>query len=210
MTKITNGDAADIEWALGPGACSFQRSTFGEMLERAELFAFDERGVRVDFKYDTWQTTYIRKPTGEPSYTPEFEVLGRFARVSRIMRRMERDSAFLTTALCEYHGDLGARWAGTEMGRMASIYPLTTDGEKYLNRDFREHPPGIDGSGPTPSERICNDMHAQKLAPNDLRRKRHSLMRTEAHLIMVESWKLWEQARLAIEGPVPARRIGKR
>lgn len=121
--------------------CMFERSTFGDVLERARRQAFDSTGKRVKITRRTWnwqpETQYragdgrlYRDQTaplppmmvraqhgGEPGYEVEDHLLRRFGDVSRRMLAIERSHPTEKRVLEAYYGDRGSRFAAFSSDR---------------------------------------------------------------------------------------------
>lgn len=143
--RWSHRDEADLLWYHGIGQAAFERSTFGGMLERAELFG--TLGVQVwpssQPVYDTsgfividWERAISARPTAEmrpaAGYTPDDTVLQRYAHMSLMMMRVERVDRLSAAVICELFGDAGARWAATDDGRLGALYHLTARGRAMI------------------------------------------------------------------------------
>lgn len=114
--------------------CMFERSTFGDMLERAQTNAFDSTGRRVKLASRSWNWQpegyatvngrLYRVPTAPlppmpvhpehgdgPGYEVDDDQLVRFARASRRMGAVERTNPAAKRTLEAYYGDRGNLWA---------------------------------------------------------------------------------------------------
>lgn len=139
-------DEADLLWYHGIGQAAFERSTFGGMLERAELFG--SMGVAIwpssQPVYDTsgyiiidWERAVSARPTAETrapaGYTPDDAALQRYAHVSLMMMKVERVDTLAAAVICALFGDLGQRWAESEDGRLGALYHLTARGHAMVD-----------------------------------------------------------------------------
>jgi hypothetical protein len=199
---ISLNDARDLEWYLGEGMCVFWRSTFGPMLERQHNLAKDHRGNWIPkSKVDSWLTVAISPTQHEPSYTPSDEALSRFARVSRILREIEHTDPTSVRVLEAYYGDVGCRWGASDIGRIASVYPITKSGGMVVKAARAKYPTSADVKD---DELIATDLYAQKQTPQDVRRARHTRMRDEADIHVLKANLAWKATAMMIE-----RRRGK-
>jgi hypothetical protein len=112
----------DLAWFFSVGLSSFERSTFGPMLQRAEMFGSVAKRQRKPL------TARVRSgggSGGEPSYEPDERTLIRFGDVSR---RLGRVAPRLVEVLALYYGDVGESWARHPRGRWVALFPLTQAG----------------------------------------------------------------------------------
>lgn len=130
-------EETDLLWFFGMGQASFERSTFGGMLDRAAAFSNRDAWPREPVLNDAghvigWESAITARPTAETreisGYVPDHEALERYARVSKQMMRVERADAMAATVIAIMFGDSGQRWATTDHGRNGSLYHLTVKG----------------------------------------------------------------------------------
>lgn len=141
---LSMADEADLAWFFSSGQTAFERSTFGSMLERAELFSvanqyqpsmqpvLDSGGHVIG-----WERALSARPTAElrqnPGYDPDIHVLERYARISARLKRVEQKSRMAAHVLELLHGDYGQRWAGSEpFGRMGCLFHVTVKGRAMI------------------------------------------------------------------------------
>ncbi len=175
---MTEEDTRDLRWFLGQGLCAFQRSTFGDMLERAERLAFDSRGNLIPRPdRSSWHTVMPKVQHGEPSYTPNERELVRAAGVSRRLRRLPD---WERRVLEVYYGDQGARWPEDPM---FALFPLTLAGRKYVGENRIEDTRDI--------EIIAALRLAQKSKPSS---ERGHLLRmgVEAKAMLTAAHEAWD------------------
>lgn len=138
-------DEHELEWFFSKGQIAFERSTFGGLLERAELFSAAGRvPPAAELVYDDdghviGQCSGITaRPTAElreqSGYVPDNETLVRYAHVSMLMTLVERESRQASQVLELLYGDLGQRWAPTvPYGRIGALFHITAKGRKLLD-----------------------------------------------------------------------------
>lgn len=138
-------DEHELEWFFSRGQIAFERSTFGGMLERAELFSaachnptpaelIHDRAGRVIGQ----RSAITARPTAElreqSGYVPDIQTLVRYAHVSMLMKLVERESRQASQVLELLYGDLGQRWAPTDPhGRIGALFHITVKGRKLLD-----------------------------------------------------------------------------
>jgi hypothetical protein len=121
----------DLSWYYSEGLASFERSTFGPMLERAKLFGLPSTPHRRRGPLTVQPKS--GGSGGEPSYEPQIETLLRYGDVSRRLARIEASDPKSVQVLELYHGDEGAKWAVNKRGRWVALYPLTRDGKVLID-----------------------------------------------------------------------------
>jgi hypothetical protein len=142
-------DEADLLWYHGIGQTAFERSTFGGMLDRAAQFDMKHAWPQVAVLNAAgtvigYESGITARPTAEQrevsGYVPDDAALTRYAHVSSIMMRVERQEALAAVVIACLFGDSGQRWAGTDHGRNGSLYHLTTKGRALI--DAADKAPG--------------------------------------------------------------------
>ena len=154
---LSQVDAAALSWFFGSGRTAFERSTFGPMLERAELYGHGSwrcsrcRGSGVlqgngawcdrcngtgaiPYQLDPASSERIDQITAHSTgsnhgagYVPDDTVMARYAVISRRLSLLPRR---LALALEAYHGDRGIHCAAHHTWPMVAVYPLTASGQK--------------------------------------------------------------------------------
>jgi hypothetical protein len=185
-------DAGDLGWYFGEGLTRFQRSTFGVMLERAEQFGFDSEGNQLRRPDDPWSVMSVKHAQGEPSYEVELRDLHRFGDVSRRLLRVAERDPLAALALELLYGDIGQCWARERGLQMACLYPLTETGKRVL-AGVREQ--DATRAHVRDDQVIVDDVDDQAAHPNDVRRRRHEVMRGEADLLKARAWSVWDATR---------------
>jgi hypothetical protein len=106
-----------------PALSVIDHSTFGSVLDRAELFGHDEDGHAVPAKQRHMHYVPIKSQRVEPSHNTDDRLLRLIGEVSRRLTRVSRTAYAVLSA---YYGDMG-----TALGTRA-IYPLTATGRALL------------------------------------------------------------------------------
>jgi hypothetical protein len=156
--RMPRSDGAALSWHFSTGSAAFERSTMGPMLDHASLFAFGkvgpfrcrkcDYGVIPDGRWclrcqgtgfiltviERRQRTDDEMPvnetmSGSGGYTPDDEVMARFAVVSR---RLGLLPVRLRQALESYHGPHGDRCSDAQAWRLVALYPLTPAGQRLV------------------------------------------------------------------------------
>lgn len=149
ITRLSPRDESDLIWFYSRGSCSFERSTLGPMLERSELFSvqqypgqrrvLDAAGRCIGFEsaITARPTAELRAPGG---YVPDDDVLTRYAHVSAVLKRVERESPRAASVFECLYGDLGERWAllSTDYGRIGALFHLTDKGRELLRLEAEQ------------------------------------------------------------------------
>lgn len=136
-------DEVDLLWFFGIGQTAFERSTFGGMLDRAAAMAVEfqwprEPVLSVCGAVIGWESAITAWPTAElrphGGYEPDIETAQRYARISKVMMRMERVDALASTVIACLFGDTGQRWADKDIGhgRNGALYHLTAKGKAIV------------------------------------------------------------------------------
>lgn len=194
--QIALRDELSLIWFFGQGATMFERSTLGGMLERAELFSVAhycamQVPVRDTIGRVIGHTCGIdAQPTAElrasHQHAPDDAALTRYAAVSRLVVAIARRDRDAATALENYYGELGARWARSEKpGRIAALYHLTTAGQKLLAESAREQKGGVSLAA---SLRMANEVAAK---PTERRRAGLSAASRQASVLHERACGHW-------------------
>jgi hypothetical protein len=69
--------------------------------------------------------------------------MSRFARVSKVLRKLERIDKTAGEVLQAFYGDAGSRWGRTPYGRLFAIWPMTPAGDELVKLS-REPGRGLD------------------------------------------------------------------
>lgn len=174
----------DLIWYFAEGSRMFSRSTFGGMLDRAELYGFDSEGRRIPRpEWNAWNVVPVAHHAEEPSFTPDDYALMRLGRVSRRLQRLGRDDAVVIQA---YYGDIGARWSRTKAGRIFALYALTEAGQAYCTEAARTDPEYV-----RPDERIGRLADLQRRKPEGRRRRQLAQMSEQAAELLVRASDAW-------------------
>jgi hypothetical protein len=189
---ISRKDADLLVWFFERGVTVFWRSTFGTMLERAYACAYDSEGRRVHSS-DAWSagaTLRLRENRHESSYVPEETDLLRAAQVSRRLRIVSATDPAAERTLEAYYGRAGARWAQMDQGRIFSLYPLTSAGERFVRADILKRPE----RDLSAHDRILAEVQVQLVAPTDERRAILARIHTQAEKQLAHAWATWRAA----------------
>jgi hypothetical protein len=155
---------ADLLWYFADGVRMLSRSSFGALLERAEALRFDSEGRKIpEPDRHSWNTMVVTHTyQAEPSYAPDVDALTRSADVSRRLRKLKREDAWVLEA---HYGDIGARWSATKIGRLFAVYALTDAGQTYYDETARKNTERVRAD-----EQINALMQLQKLHPDPKRK----------------------------------------
>lgn len=155
--ELRQSDVAALSWHLERGLIAFERSPFGAMLERVELFGFGSircskclgSGVRrrsgnwctpcngtgaLAYGLD-WSTNVDEvMPANDDSgsgrgYVPDDSMMARYAIVSRRLGMLPERLRAVGEA---YHGHAGLRCSDAHAWRMVAVYPLTPAGKRLI------------------------------------------------------------------------------
>lgn len=119
---MTPEESRDVDWYYSFGACAFQRSVFGDQLDRAKNYKAEPTG-----KIPNCQPTAEVRPHG--GYEPSHDDLERYGRVSRRLSRCSQGTQLILEC---WHGDRGCRFAREHHGRAGAIVHLTPSGKIIL------------------------------------------------------------------------------
>lgn len=158
--SVSGRDEADLTWYFGPGACAFERSTFGAMLAAIERDAYvsepcgacGSTGIveasgawcprcsgagsvprrKGARSRDTWgkSVMHVRGARGDSQGYTPDD--GTLTRYAVLSRRVAQLDARHFDVLATYYGDAGARWGRTRHGRAFAIAPLTQSGARLV------------------------------------------------------------------------------
>lgn len=200
---------ADIEFLLGAGGSRIERSTFGAMLEKAELYAFGEDGRALPKR--TPGCMAIKHQQDEPGYDLDFATLAKLGRANRYLDAVGREKRVLREVLEAYHGDRGERWgrpykqdnSGGVGDRFVALYPTTTMGRKWLGALRAKFP--ISGELRA-DEVLANEYAAQRSTMgDDMRRHRLFQCAEQARLLLTAAHVALQTA--AVNADTTAREI---
>lgn len=194
--RALNIAMARISFLLGGGGAMVQRSTFGGMLERAELYSYGndcripERAWKLPPKGA--DTMVIKHQKGEPGYDLDFDVLARLGSANRLLDSVERVHRNLRRALETYLGDCGERWArdiekdssGGVGHRLVALYPMTPAGKRWVIRIRAKFPMSEHLRS---DEILASEYILQKTSPTSDRRKRIDECEAEAKTLLDKS-----------------------
>jgi hypothetical protein len=185
---LTKRDAADLAWFFSEGVSTFERSSFGAMLERASTLAVDSTGQRIEQPdRSSWHVMPIKQVTSEPSYTPDLETMVRAASVSRRLARVERADPLACAVLEAYHGAPGDRWARTPLGRVAGVYPLTSAGREHAASEARSSREHI-----RTDDRIALVFVRARVPEDTAARELAARIESQARKLLRRAWSVWE------------------
>lgn len=201
VPKYSIRDESDLLWYHGIGQTSFERSTFGGMLDRASQFGVDMKWPREPVFNRAgaiigYESSITARPTAEQreisGYVPDDGVLTRYADVSSMMLKVERrdrDSAIVIALL---FGDAGQRWAGYEHGRIGALYHLTAKGKALVNAACNV-PGAIQLTAPERIESICI---ANKVQPKPERTSHLAVCARQAEDLERRARSTWHEVKL--------------
>lgn len=230
-------DAYYLEYYFGEGRTVFQRSTFGAMLTRADLYRHGtfpcfscEGSPGVSAATGEWcrscrgtgfysfersaskdsppVTVCPSKAAAEPSgYEPSHQALQIFGRIGRRLDIVaERGGRHFPKVLELAHGDEGARWANTKMGRLFALHRLVAPGRRLLarSRDDGAHVELI------PSDALKVQVELQRTQPKAWRRKLIEETLEQAKELYGDAVQAWNLSALFVraqrhQAPPPSR-----
>lgn len=178
---------ADLIWYFAYGTRMSARSTLGGMLERAEVMSTDSTGKpHARPSPHDWNVVPVAHVHEEPSYTPDDGALVRCASVSRRLRRMPAEHAYVLE-LC--YGDIGARWARTKAGRIFALYAITEAGRAYCEEAVKQSPESLRAD-----ERIARLADQQRSKPGGRGKQQLRAMHEQALTCLRGASKAWKEA----------------
>jgi hypothetical protein len=199
-----NRASSDVEFCLGSGAAIIERSTFGAMLERSQLYAFagtgnsDDKPVPIPKRKDG--QAKIKHTHEEPGYDIDFATLARIGRGNKLLDLVGSQSKLLRAVLVAYHGECGARWGRAEEknnsggvgNRDLSVYPLTAMGAKWIGALRSKFPL----SGALRADEVLANEYVmgKRSSRDDLRMHRLSRCAIEARALIAEAHEVLEAA----------------
>jgi hypothetical protein len=137
-------DECELEWFFSRGQTAFEHSTFGAVLDRAELFSvaqhYQAEQRPIHDKHGNvigYERVVTARPTAEThqlaGYVPDSETLQRYAHVSRRLKRVAAVSRQCAQTLEFLYGDHGQRWVANDLyGRLGALFHLTPKGKAML------------------------------------------------------------------------------
>lgn len=196
---LTQHDAQELEWFFSRGQTAFERSNFGGMLERAELYSVaaqnqaslqdicdDDGNVIARVRHVTARpTAELREMAG---YVPDNETLQRYAHISAMLKQVEHASPLLAKVLELLFGDHGQRWAPSEpFGRLGALFHVTAKGRQMLC-EARKAPHAIDISDTRRME-VLATVHS--VQPNAERAQSFAYCLQQAKTLEERALALW-------------------
>lgn len=197
-------DTDQLTWYFGLGQTVFERSTFGGMLERAEMFGgvkhapvarepvFDSRTGACIIGHES---ALSARPTAElrpeAGYVPDDGQLHLYAVVSARVMRVERLHAMSAVVLETIFGDAGQRWTGTAHGRLGALYHLTAKG-RAICTEAAKVPGAIDMTSAQRIEAMCA---VQAVQPKPERTQQLAFCMAQAEMLELQARATWHQVR---------------
>ena len=200
VPRYSMRDEIDLLWFHGIGQTAFERSTFGGMLDRASQFDLKltwprEAVLGKSGAVIGYESAITARPTAEQrevsGYVPDDSALTRYAHISSIMMRVERQDAVAAAVIACLFGDSGQRWAGTEHGRNGSVYHLTSKGSALI--EAADKVPGAIQL--TSSQRIESICIANKVQPKPDRSTALAVCARQAAELERRSRVVWHEVK---------------
>lgn len=202
IPPYTIRDELDLLWYHGPGQASFERSTMGAMLERAEQFSAplqwpQERVLNASGATIGWESAVTARPTAETKPTsgniPDDAVLTRYAHVSSLMLLVERRNRLAANVIALLFGELGNRWAlgQTGFGRVGALFHLTDKGRALVTASSKD--PHVIQM--TPQSRVEVLAIANKVKATEERSAALAVCARQAERMEVEARVVWHAVR---------------
>lgn len=193
-----------LTWFFGRGQTVFERSVFGGMLERAELFgSVHHPPIAMEPVYDsrTGETVIGResalsaRPTAEirpeAGYVPDDGDLTLYGVVSSRVAKVERRDAVAALVLSLLFGDAAERWSGTSQGRLGSLYALTAKGRSWTADESRK--PGA--MVLTDDRRLETLCAVQATQPKPERAEILTVCKAQAELLELRARAVWHEVK---------------
>ncbi len=175
--------------SVGIGEC--YRSQAGAMVERARGATKMPPRDPNWLPTDSWKHAAPKNVRVEPSYELEFGDLFKLGRVTRTLMLVDSMDTHLCSVLVALYGDRGARWEKLEDGAITAVFPMTDTGGKLLSELRKRNQSVCDVRD---DELLNHDIKDQRAAPNDIRRRRHRMMRNEADELKARAHRVWHDA----------------
>lgn len=125
---------AELTWLHGYGSATLGgQSWMGPMLDHAELYytPCDEAHRARVREVTVWPTP--RKRHTE-AHEPNDHAISRFTRIVEKLRDADARMPGASRVLAEYFGEPGDRFSRLTEGRIVALYPLTTAGQKLMQK----------------------------------------------------------------------------
>jgi hypothetical protein len=195
-------DETDLLWYHGCGQTSFERSTMGSMLDRANQFGMKHHWPREAVLNAAgatigWESAITARPTAETravsGYIPDDQALTRYAHVSSLMLRVERVDRLAAAVIALFFGELGNRWAlgETGHGRTGALYHLTAKGQALVTAASKD-PRSVQL---TAQARIESLAIANKVKATEERSAALAVCSRQAERLEVEARAVWHEVR---------------
>ena len=195
-------DELDLIWYHGPGQASFERSTMGPMLERAEQFGSSiqwpiQRVVNDAGATIGWESAVTARPTAETrpvsGNIPDDVVLTRYAHVSSLMLLVERRDRLAANVIALLFGELGNRWALGQagFGRIGALFHLTAKGQALVTAGSKL--PGAIQL--TPQARVESLAITNKVKATEERSAALAVCARQAERLELEARAVWHEVR---------------
>lgn len=208
----------DIENMLVFGG-ALEMSTFGLMVERAELYAFAKTTIAGDdlpYRLPALKEGGMKvKPTrGDGGYEVNEALAEVIARGTRWLSRVGDRSRVYRLALEAFYGDRGARWglgpskenAGGVGDRTFVLWPMTRMGSQWIDALRAKSPLGAVLRG---DELLATEMAGQKRAPNEPRRLRLKACGEQARQLLGAAHACLQEVVVEAEQARQQRRIAR-
>jgi hypothetical protein len=197
-------DTDQLTWYFGLGQTVFERSTFGGMLERAEMFGGVKHApVAREPVYDSrtgeciigHESALSARPTAElrpeAGYVPDDGQLHLYAVVSSRVMRVERLHAQSAVVLEVLFGDAGQRWTGNAHGRLGALFYLTAKGRAMCSEAAK----AAGALDMTSAQRIESMCAVQAVQPKPERAQQLAFCLAQAEMMELHARATWHQVR---------------
>ncbi len=182
----TSAAAADLNWLYETAIPYFERSTFGPVLERQELY-YVVRDTGWQDRVTAWPTAEYNSSNREP---PSRGLSIRAGAIWSKLQDIAQRSPQHARALAFAFGHDGAAYARTERGRTVALFPLVPAGIALIARARRASNGSLDMSD---ADRLRVEVTVDFITGgrDRLRRQLITVALREAEALLTEALEMW-------------------